>query len=165
MHLIILYLAAIISANLMLLWFGPQASIWNAFILIGLDLTIRDRLHDQWGDRLWIRMFALICTGSALTVAISWDAGQIAIASAVAFFVAGVGDAAVYHIMRKRKFLAKSNASNFAGSALDSLLFPLLAFGMFLPDISFYQFIAKVTGGALWAWGLNAISHRQVKKR
>jgi len=39
------YLGAITLANLSLLWFGPSAAIVNAFLLIGLDLTLRDRIE------------------------------------------------------------------------------------------------------------------------
>ena len=56
-----IYLAAIVVANISLLSFGPVASIFNAFILIGLDLSLRDKLHDEWkGRHLWWKMLALI---------------------------------------------------------------------------------------------------------
>ena len=51
---VIIYLVAIVSANLLIIWFGPAVSILNAFFLIGLDLSLRDRLHDLWkGEGLW----------------------------------------------------------------------------------------------------------------
>ena len=90
---VITYLIAIVVANLTLLWFGPQAAIINAFLLIGLDLSLRDKLHDQWeGNHLWLKMLALICGGSAITVVLNWEALPIAIASATAFLAAGIGD-------------------------------------------------------------------------
>ena len=101
MILVVIYLAAIVLANLLLLWFGPVASIYNAFILIGLDLSLRDKLHDHWdGKNLWMKMLALICGGSAITVALNWDALPIAIASSVAFLASGIGDAVVYSRLR-----------------------------------------------------------------
>ena len=147
------YLIAIVLANLTLLWFGPQASIINAFILIGLDLSLRDKLHDQWhGKNLWLKMLALICGGSAITVALNWDALPIAIASATAFLAAGIGDALLYARLRKYRFLIRSNGSNVAGSALDSVIFPTMAFGVFMPEIILGQFVAKVAGGAIWSF-------------
>ena len=46
---VVIYLGAIVLANFMILWFGPAVSVVNAFLLIGLDLSLRDRLHDAWG--------------------------------------------------------------------------------------------------------------------
>ena len=43
------------------------------------------------------------------------------------------------------------NGSNIVGAAADSLIFPTLAFGAFLPWVVLGQFVAKVAGGALWA--------------
>ena len=37
------------------------------------------------------------------------------------------------------------------GAAVDSILFPTIAFGSFLPTIIALQFAAKVAGGALWS--------------
>ena len=151
-----IYLIAIVLANLTLLWFGPQASIINAFILIGLDLSLRDKLHDQWhGKNLWVKMLALICGGSAITVALNWDALPIAIASSVAFLASGIGDAVVYSRLRKFRFLVRANGSNVAGSALDSVIFPTMAFGVFMPEIILGQFLAKIGGGAIWSFILN----------
>ncbi len=153
MILIGIYLGAIVVANLVLLWFGPVASIYNAFILIGLDLTLRDKLHDQWhGKQLWWKMLALICGGSAITIALNWDALSIALASSTAFLVSGIGDALVYSGLRKHKFLIRSNGSNIAGSAIDSIVFPTMAFGVFMPEIVLGQFFAKIFGGAIWSF-------------
>ena len=153
---VITYLIAIVVANLTLLCFGPQAAIINAFLLIGLDLSLRDKLHDQWqGKNLWLKMLALICGGSAITVALNWEALPIAIASATAFLAAGIGDALLYARLRKYKFLIRSNGSNVAGSALDSVIFPTMAFGVFMPEIILGQFLAKVVGGAIWSFILN----------
>ena len=153
MILVVIYLAAIVLANLLLLWFGPVASIYNAFILIGLDLSLRDKLHDHWdGENLWVKMLALICGGSAITVTLNWDALPIAIASSVAFLASGIGDAVVYSRLRKFRFLVRANGSNVAGSALDSVIFPTMAFGVFMPEIILGQFLAKIGGGAIWSF-------------
>ena len=160
---VITYLVAIVVANLTLLWFGPQAAIINAFLLIGLDLSLRDKLHDQWeGKHLWFKMLALICGGSAITVVLNWEALPIAIASATAFLVAGIGDALLYMRLRKYKFLIRSNGSNVAGSALDSVIFPTMAFGVFMPEIILGQFVAKIAGGAIWSFILQRTFRREL---
>lgn len=161
MILVVIYLAAIVLANLLLLWFGPVASIYNAFILIGLDLSLRDKLHDHWdGENLWVKMLALICGGSAITVALNWDALPIAIASSVAFLASGIGDAVVYSRLRKFRFLVRANGSNVAGSALDSVIFPTMAFGVFMPEIILGQFLAKIGGGAIWSFVISYFSRK-----
>ena len=46
---VVLYLFAIVAANLLVARFGPSVTIINAFLFIGLDLTTRDGLHEAWG--------------------------------------------------------------------------------------------------------------------
>lgn len=153
---IFIYLAAVVLANFSVLWFGPVSTPINAFLLIGLDLTLRDALHDYWKKKmLWLKMFLLILAGSAITFILNRDAMQIAIASSAAFGAAGIMDAFFYNLLFKKKFLIRSNSSNIAGALTDSILFPTLAFGVLLPWIILGQFVAKVLGGFLWSLLLN----------
>lgn len=149
----IMYLAAIILANLSVATFGPAVSILNAFLFIGLDLTTRDKLHEQWyGRGLAWKMLLLIAAGSALSWVLNRNAGQIAVASFVAFACAASADTLLYHLLRGRVYLVKVNGSNVASAAVDSLIFPALAFGFpLLWGIVIGQFIAKVAGGLLWS--------------
>lgn len=153
MPYVLMYLAAIVLANLSSTYFGPQASIVNAFLFIGLDLTARDRLHDAWGGRglLW-KMGALIATGSLLSWIININAAQIAVASMIAFALAAIADTTVYHLLKNKAYLVKINGSNVVSAAVDSMVFPTIAFGGFLPLITLGQFLAKVFGGAVWAY-------------
>lgn len=155
-----IFVAAVVVANLMLLWLGPWFSPFNAFFLIGLDLSLRDKIHEMWeGSQLWIRMFIMISTGSVISILFNIDALMIGIASAVAFLLSGVADALVYHRLLKHPFLIKSNASNSVGALVDSIAFPLIAFGMIpgLFMIILLQFAAKVAGGAVWSFILQKI--------
>lgn len=155
---VITYVAAIVAANLSVATFGPAVSPINAFLLIGLDLALRDRLHDRWaGAQLWPRMFTMIVAAGAISWVLNPAAGAIALASAAAFVIAGLIDAGVYHLLRNRPYLVRANGSNAAGALADSLVFPTLAFGGFLPMIVAAQFVAKVAGGALWAIVLRKI--------
>lgn len=152
MFLIGCYVAAIVTANLSVATFGPWVSPINAFLFIGFDLFVRDRLHDQWsGERLWIKMCALIAASGAILFVFNPASGSIALASVIAFVVAGLADALAYHAMKDKSYMLRSNGSNVAGSAVDSLLFPAIAFGAFMPEIVALQFAAKVAGAFVWS--------------
>lgn len=149
--LVPLFLAAIVAANL-LTASDPRWAVTNAFLLIGLDLVARDRLHDRWeGSSRWLKLGALVAAGSALSYLLNADAERIAIASAVAFAAAFTTDALVYAALRGRPWLERANWSNIPSSAVDSLVFPLLAF----PVLDWHLVIgiaaAKIGGGAVWS--------------
>jgi uncharacterized PurR-regulated membrane protein YhhQ (DUF165 family) len=149
---VIMYLVAIVLANLTTVVFGPSVTIINAFLFIGLDLTARDKLHEAWhGNKLALKMAGLIAVGSLLSWLLNRNAGQIAIASMLAFGAAALVDTAVYQVLYRRSRLAKMNGSNVFAAAVDSLVFPTVAFGSFLPLIVLGQFIAKVFGGFIWS--------------
>lgn len=147
------YLAAVVAANLLVTWLGPAVAVVNAFVLIALDLSARDRLHTAWAGRgLWPRMLGLIAAGGALSLLLG-GSGRVALASCAAFVAAGAADAAAFHAARRLDWLRRANLSNLAGAAVDSLLFPLLAFGLpLLWPVVAGQLAAKVLGGALWAY-------------
>lgn len=148
----LLYLSAIVAANLSVAHFGPGAVYANAFLFIGLDLTARDKLHDRWNGKglLW-KMGLLIAAGGALSWLLNRDAATIALASTVAFATAATVDAGIYHLLRRRRFVVRANASNVPAAAADSIVFPWIAFGGFDPVITLGQFVAKVAGGFVWS--------------
>jgi hypothetical protein len=148
---IAVYLAAIVAANLITTEFGPEASIYNAFFLIGLTLVVRDVLHDLWDRHRFIKMAALIGAGAGLSYLLNQDASQIALASCIAFASAEGTDAVVYHGFRRWPWLERSNISNFGGALVDSAVFVAIAFPGFLWEIAFAQFVAKVAGGLLFS--------------
>jgi uncharacterized PurR-regulated membrane protein YhhQ (DUF165 family) len=149
---IILYLAAIVLANLSVAMFGPGVAIINAFLFIGLDLTARDQLHEAWrGRNLLPKMVALIAAGSLLSWLLNRNAGPIALASFVAFAAAATVDAIIYHLMGQYPRWLRINGSNIPSALVDSLIFPTLAFGSFLWPIVLGQFAAKTLGGFLWS--------------
>lgn len=144
------WLAAITAANLITAHYGPQASIYNAFWLIGMTLVVRDLLHDAWQDNRVPKMAAMIATGSLLAYLVSPDAGRIGVASGIAFLCAETMDAAIYHAVRRWDWIERSNTSNVAGAAVDSLIFPTIAFGSILWGITVGQFTAKVAGALIF---------------
>lgn len=152
MFYVTLYLSAIVLANLTVAAFGPSMMIVNAFLFIGLDLTARDRLHDTWHGRgLLPKMAALIAAGSLLSWLLNRNAGQIALASFVAFAAAATVDALVYQLLGRYPRWMRVNGSNVLSAAVDSLVFPTLAFGAFLWPIVLGQFLAKTLGGFVWS--------------
>ena len=148
---LIAYAVAMVAANLLVATFGPAISPINAFLLIGLDLTLRDWLHVRL--KTW-QMGGLILGTGALTYLLNPAAGMIAVASAVSFLVAALVDWAVF-VKTTGSWIKRANVSNTAGAAVDSLLFPTIAFGVLMPEIIALQFIAKVSGGAVWSFVLS----------
>lgn len=147
---LIAYAVAMVAANLLVATFGPSISPINAFLLIGLDLTLRDWLHVRL--KTW-QMGGLIVGTGAFTYLLNPAAGMIAVASALSFLVAALVDWAVF-VKTTGSWIKRANISNSAGAAVDSLLFPTIAFGVLMPEIVALQFVAKVSGGAVWSYFL-----------
>lgn len=145
----VIYILSMVSANILVWWLGPWFSPINSFILIGLDLTLRDVMHERISK--W-QMAAMIVIGGAITFLANPSAYQIALASSVAFVVSSMADWATYSKLRSYKWLVRSNGSNVVGAVVDSAIFPTLAFGAFMPHIIAMQFLAKVIGGSVWAY-------------
>ncbi len=169
--LVVVYLAAIVAANLSVAHWGPSAAVYNAFLLIGLDLVSRDRLHDAWHGHLLRNMTALIIAGSVLSyLAGLWIGtgpfvGRIALASCVAFGAAATADALIYHVRRFRPWYERVNQSNIAGAAVDSLVFVALwPFG-FKFTLAFTLFAAKVAGGVVWSFILRTSEGKEWEDR
>jgi len=147
---LIAYAVAMIAANLLVATFGPSVTAINAFLLIGLDLTLRDWLHFRL--KTW-QMGGLIIGTGLITYALNPASGMIAVASAVSFLAASIVDWAIF-VKTTGSWIKRANVSNTAGAAVDSLLFPTIAFGALMPEIVALQFVAKVSGGAVWSYVL-----------
>lgn len=149
--LVAIYITAMVVANTLVWWLGPWWSPINSFLLIGLDLTLRDVMQEQLNR--W-QVAGVIAIGGLCTWLINPAAKHIAIASATAFLFAAIADWIVYELLRKRQWLVRSNGSNVVGAAVDSMIFPTIAFGALLPHIIALQFAAKVLGGFIWSMAL-----------
>ncbi len=157
---ILIYAIAMTLANLSIAHFGPWVSPINAFVLIGLDLALRDWLHMRL--KAW-QMLALIGASGVLTYALNPSAQHIVIASAAAFTLAALVDWQAFSRL-SGSWLRRSLGSNVAGAVVDTAVFSALAFVVLSPapkplevvtQIAALQFVAKVAGGALWAAVLN----------
>jgi len=154
----IIFVLALVFANLLVAWLGPWFSIINAFVLIGLDLSIRDKLHESWkNDKLAIKMGALILVSSLVSYLLNPATGMIAVASLLAFALSMAADTITYHFLHNKSWFVKSNGSNVAGAVVDSLVFPTIAFGGLMMDIVLMQFLAKVLGGLVWTYFIKRI--------
>jgi hypothetical protein len=95
--------------------FGPSVTPIYAFLFIGLDLSRQDYLYACWnGKSLWPKVGLLLISGGLLSYVINREAGQIALASCVAFVASGIVDAIVYHAFRRYRFFTMANGSNVA---------------------------------------------------
>jgi uncharacterized PurR-regulated membrane protein YhhQ (DUF165 family) len=148
---LVVYAGAIIGANLLVAVFGPIITPLNAFVLIGLDLALRDWLHLRLSPQ---RMALLIVATGGASYLLNPTAGVIAIASAVSFMTAALADWWAFAKLQG-SWQRRANISNVCGAAVDSLLFPTLAFGVLMPEIVLAQFMAKTAGGGLWALAIN----------
>lgn len=149
--LIIIYLGAIVTADLLVTHFGQRALVVTGLFIIPLDLFSRDLLHDFWkGKFLGIKMFLLVCTGSLLSFFINSNSKMVAIASACSFAIVGVVSFIIYQALIERNRAFKMNVTNSIGAVVDSLLFPWIAFGAIDFKISAVQSILKIIGGLFW---------------
>lgn len=150
--MVIIYIMVSILANVMLSNFGAIMIPINSFFLISIDMVLRDRLHDKWkGDNMWLKMAMLILISGTLSNLFFNVEGIIAIASFSAFFVSSMINAFVYNLLISKTWMVRSNLSNVVGSIVDSLLFPLIAFGVLFGDLIIMQLIAKLTGSFFWS--------------
>lgn len=146
------YVAALLVANLTVAAFGPAVAPINAFLLIGLDLSLRDWLHTRLSRR---QMLAVVAGSGAVTYLLNPAAGQIAVASVAAFSCAALVDWAVFARLRpKASWQVASHYSNGAGALVDSAVFLLAAPFPFSWPVFAMMSTAKFAGGAAWTLAL-----------
>lgn len=126
----------------------------SGVLVIGLALVLRDLLHEIAGLRA---VFAALVVGAALSYLTSPP--MLALASAVAFFLAELADLAVYAPLRRRRLALAVLASGLVGAAVDSALFVWLAFGSL--DFSIGTWIGKIYASALAVAVLLLIKERR----
>lgn len=148
--IIFIYLAAAVGANLTVTAFGEHGAYLTAFLIIPLDLIIRDILHEKWSEKIWLRMGLLIATGSALSAIVVWDSRIVAVASFAAFAAGGLTNTFAYQKLISKPRLLKMNASNLPAAFIDSIVFAGILFefdGAFIVA----QTAIKFVGGIMWS--------------
>jgi hypothetical protein len=168
--LIAVYLLAIVIANLLVARFGASVVVVNALVLVSLDITSRDSLHDAWhGPRLRRNMALLIASGSVLSAALDLAALPVAVASFCAFALSGVADTVVYARLEARPWWQRVNGSNIVSALIDSVAFLSLLAALgglpwaVVPALVIGQWAAKTLGGAAWSVVLGRWRARSVR--
>jgi hypothetical protein len=149
--LIVGYLTAVTTANLLASHYGPAVTPYTALGLVGFGLIARDRLADAFGPRRWLQQAALIAAGSLLSYLVNHQAATIAQASCVAFAASEGVEAILYFLMRDQSWLERATKSGAIAAAIDSFLFPTIAFHAVLWSTIFGQFTAKTAGCAVFS--------------
>lgn len=155
------YVLVIVTANLSTTYFGLWVTPLNAFVLIGAELVLRDVMHESLSK---IRMLSIVVVAGIISFLINADSKNIAIASFVAIVVSCFVDYYVYH-KTKGTWIKRSNTSNFFSGFTDSLIFPLIAFGVFNPYVFVLQWLAKFVGGFIWTLLLNNLMSKFLRDK
>ena len=163
---IAIYLAAVVAADLLVAHFGQVALLFTSWVLIPLDLVLRDLLHDVWKSEknFILRMSSLVLSASIISYLINSGSGPVATASFLAFSASGIAATAVYQLMLAKPRLAKMNVANAVSSVLDSVIFPMVAFGGFNLALSSAQAASKFLGGLVWSVFFVIVLKRGLKK-
>ena len=141
------YLMSIVVANLSATHFGIWSTPINAFVLIGLEMATRDYLHVNL-NRLWL--LVIVFAGGILSYMINQDAQNIALASCVAVMLSCTVDYFIFNKVSGTWF-KKSNVSNVGSSISDSIVFPVIAFGVLSPVVILLHIFMKLSGGFIWS--------------
>lgn len=143
--MMILYIALFLVANILVGIFGPWITPLNALIIISADMVIRDRIQYETSF-----LYSVICSVLAgiATVLINPNAEMIAIASCSSIILSGLFSAVAFKL-KSGDFYKKSYPANIVAAAVDSIAFPLIAFGSLMFGVTLAQFLAKVLGATV----------------
>ena len=148
----VLYIAAVVAANLLVKHYGPQAAPAIAFVAVAAVLIFRDQFADLVGSRTRSQVLqaGLIALGALATYLINENAATIAKASVIAFAASELTEQAVYLGLRNRPWMERAPWAAVPAAAVDSVLFITIAFSFNFWIIA-AQFGCKVGGAYLWA--------------
>lgn len=143
--MISVYVTMFLIANVLVSVFGPAITPINALFLIAGDMVLRDRIQYESGVAWSIS--ACVIAGLA-TIAIAPGSEMIAVASALSVMLAGSASALAFKL-KSGGFFSKAMPANISAAAVDSLAFPLIAFGSIMPGVTLAQFAAKTIGATI----------------
>lgn len=148
---ILIYVLAVIAANLIVWKFGKYGLFISSFTLIPFDFVMRCYFHERWkGAKLVFNLGVLITCASIATYLINMHTQQIAIASCAGFIVANIVAGLLYQVLIKRTYFVKINLTDLAAIVVDSICFQLIAFGGIDAVVTGGQIVIKFAGGLLW---------------
>lgn len=147
-----LYVWGIALSDLGVWRLGPDSAPLMGGLVVGLDLVVRNRLHALWsGRRVWPRMIGLTALGAGLSALIYRDSAPVAWASFDAYLFGGLSatlawDAAGGRDDRRCRWTALA-----VGSAVDALVFTVVAFRAAYPVLIVRIMVCKLLGGVVWS--------------
>lgn len=153
--LVLVYVGMIVIANGVVSRYGQEALPFTAFMLIPLDLVVRDLLQDRWQIRRRGQMYAMMLTlifgGSLVSYWTTIASPRIATASMAAFCLTGMIDLLTYQAMVKLGRVFRINAATVVAAITDTLIFVAIAFDNADTMLVVYQIAAKCCGGLFWS--------------
>jgi uncharacterized PurR-regulated membrane protein YhhQ (DUF165 family) len=148
-----IYLAALVFANFIVVWFGKTGLIFTALFLIPFDFVIRCIFHETWkGMELVLKLGALTLSASIITYLINADSINIAAGSSLGFIAAQIVAGIFYQWTINKPYWLKVNGSDFIGILTDSIVFQIVAFSAIDSSITLSQTVLKLVGGVFWYW-------------
>ena len=166
----VIYILAVLGANLTATWFLPLpifGQVAVGTIIFGFTFTQRDRMHVR-GRRFVYGIIALATLLSAGLAAIGHVPPRIIVASVIAIIIAETADTEIYQRLLGRSWWHRVLASNSVSIPLDSIFFNVVAFaGVFAPRqlvaIIFGEIVVKFLVGAVSAvWRGRAVRAHDV---
>lgn len=149
--IMLLFLAALVAANLIVNHFGSYGLLFSSALLIPFDFVCRCIIHERYkGTRLLAVLSALTIAASILTYIVNTQAKSVAIASVCGFIAAQLAAGIFYQCFKSKSYFVKVNGSDLVAIVFDSLLFQFIAFGTIIPTITAGQVCIKLAGGLVW---------------
>lgn len=90
---------------------------------------------------------------------------NIAVASLLGFTAAQITSGILYQLLIKQPTFIKVNGSDIVAIVFDSIVFQLIAFGMFNENVTIGQIIIKFTGGLIWYFIIFKLFKYDVNRR
>jgi len=148
--LIIAYLLAFVSANLLVNHFGAYGLWFSSLFLIPFDFIIRCWFQERIKSKSTLLLMLFGLTIAVALITISFNAVQIAYASTVGFTAAQLGAGIWYRMLKNKSLFIRVNMTDLIAIVCDSIAFQILAFGTLNPLVTIGQVVVKFAGGLLW---------------
>jgi len=158
MRAAIIYIVAVLAANLTATWFLPLPGFGQVAVgtfIFGFTFTQRDRMHAR-GRKFVYAVIALAAGLSAILSAAGQVPPRIILASVIAIVLAETADTEIYQRLLAKSWWHRVLTSNAVSIPLDSLFFNLVAFlGVFdarmLVSLIVGEIVVKFLVGAVAA--------------
>lgn len=160
MRAAIIYIVAVLAANLTATWFLPLPVFGQVAVgtfIFGFTFTQRDRMHAR-GRKFVYSVIALAAVLSAILSAFGQVPPRIILASVVAIIIAETADTEIYQRLLAKSWWHRVLTSNAVSIPLDSIFFNLVAFlgvmgfdARMLVSLIFGEIVVKFLVGAVSA--------------